>query len=49
MIFVVLSSLTAAPTAAVVVVRGDAIRTFYPDLSPACDGGERPASCACGE
>ena len=33
---------------AVVVVRGDAIRTFYPDLSPACDGGGRPASCACG-
>jgi hypothetical protein len=33
---------------AVVVVRGDAIRTFYPDRSPACDGGGRPASCACG-
>ena len=37
------------PYLAVVVVRGDAIRTFYPDLSPACDGGGRPASCACGE
>jgi hypothetical protein len=33
---------------AVVVIRGDAIRTFYPDLSPACDGGGRPAGCACG-
>jgi hypothetical protein len=33
---------------AVVVARGDAIRTFYPDVTPACDGGERPQHCACG-
>ena len=32
----------------VVVVRRDAIRTVYPDATPACDGGGRPASCACG-
>ncbi|MFZ1426894.1 MAG: EndoU domain-containing protein [Geminicoccaceae bacterium] len=32
---------------AVVVIRNDAIRTFYPDITPACDGGARPASCAC--
>jgi hypothetical protein len=33
---------------AVVVIRGDAIRTFYPDVTPSCDGGARPASCSCG-
>lgn len=32
----------------VVVARHDAIRTIYPDATPACDGGGRPASCACG-
>ena len=32
----------------VVVAKHDAIRTFYPDVTPACDGGGRPASCACG-
>ena len=33
---------------AVVVVRRDAIRTFYPDVSPSCDGGLGPSACACG-
>lgn len=33
---------------AVVVLREGAMRTFYPDASPRCDGGGRPASCACG-
>jgi hypothetical protein len=33
---------------AVVVVKRDALRTFYPDITPVCDGGGRPASCACG-
>ena len=32
----------------VVVAKHDAIRTIYPDATPACDGGGRPASCACG-
>lgn len=32
---------------AVLVIEGDAIRTFYPDATPACDGGGRPASCNC--
>jgi hypothetical protein len=33
---------------AVVVVRDDAVRTFYPDATPACDGGGHPAGCLCG-
>lgn len=32
----------------VVVAKRGAIRTIYPDVTPACDGGGRPASCACG-
>jgi hypothetical protein len=33
---------------AVVVVKRDAVRTFYPDATPSCDGGGRAAGCACG-
>ncbi|MFO1071461.1 MAG: EndoU domain-containing protein [Geminicoccaceae bacterium] len=32
---------------AVVVVKGGAIVTFYPDATPRCDGGGPPKSCAC--
>lgn len=34
---------------AVFVARDGAILSFYPDASPACDGGGRPESCLCGE
>jgi hypothetical protein len=36
-----------APYFAVVVSRDGALRTFYPDASPRCDDGARPAACAC--
>jgi hypothetical protein len=36
------------PYLAVVMARGDAVQTFYPDLTPVCDGGGRPERCACG-
>lgn len=32
---------------AVAVSRDGGLRTFYPDASPRCDDGGRPASCAC--
>lgn len=32
---------------AVAVSRDGGLRTFYPDPSPRCDDGGRPASCAC--
>ena len=38
----------ASPYLAVVVVRGDGVLTFYPDATPACDGGGHPAGCLCG-
>jgi Bacterial EndoU nuclease len=33
---------------AVLVFSQAGIRTFYPDASPACDGGGEPQSCLCG-
>lgn len=33
---------------AVAVLQEEGLRTFYPDASPRCDGGGRPAGCACG-
>jgi Bacterial EndoU nuclease len=38
----------APPYLAVFVARDDAVRTFYPDATPACDGGGHPAGCLCG-
>ncbi|HEX6012412.1 MAG TPA: EndoU domain-containing protein [Geminicoccaceae bacterium] len=38
----------ARPYLAVFVVRGNGVRTFYPDATPACDGGGHPAGCLCG-
>ncbi|MFC3227500.1 EndoU domain-containing protein [Marinibaculum pumilum] len=35
------------PYLAVFVARDGAIRTFYPDASPACDGGAPAAGCLC--
>ena len=35
------------PYLAVFVARDGAIRTFYPDASPACDGGEPALRCLC--
>jgi hypothetical protein len=32
---------------AVFVIKGEAVRTFYPDASPACDRGRPAASCPC--
>lgn len=37
------------PYAAVVVAQDGKLRTFYPDITPRCDDGGRPASCACEE